>query len=134
MGRYTDIHSVSFAGSVLPLPLSARIVRKVEISPAGGEEAFATSVQTAEAAVTAEVRIRDTAAAEALSLGEQGELVLTIGASESGQAGRAVTLAGAVLSAVELAYEQSSMASAVLRFVAEAAGGGSDPFSAEDES
>ncbi len=51
-----------------------------------------------------------------------------------GAAPRRIVLTGAVLTAVELTYEQSSMATATLRFVAEATDGQQEPFLAEDVS
>jgi len=79
-----------------------------------------------------EVRLRDTAAAEALSLGQQANLSFTVAAADSASASRTVTVSGAVLMAVELAYEQATLATATLRFVAEAPDGITDPFSAEE--
>jgi len=133
MARYGRIQSASFGATSLPLPLSVRIERRVETTAAAGQnDAFATSVQTQGPQIAAEIRIRGTDVAEGLSLGERETLSLTVAASQSGQADRSITLIGAVLAAIELAYDQSSMATATLRFVAEADGGTTDPFSGED--
>ena len=135
MARYTSVQSVSFGTVTLSLPLSVRVTRKVTPAPAAGDDdAFTTSVQTSAATVLTEVRTRDVAAADALTPGEQATLTLTSGPTESGQVGRVVTLAGAVLTVVEINYDQSAMAAATLHFVAEAADGDTDPFTAEDES
>ncbi len=135
MARYTSVQSVSFGAATLSLPLSVRVTRKVTPAPAAGDDdAFVTSVQTTAATILVEVRTRDVAAADALSPGEQAALALTSGPTESSQAGRVVTLAGAVLTAIELNYDQSAMAIATLHFIAEAADGNTDPFTAEDES
>jgi hypothetical protein len=133
MHRYGRIECMSFGQTALPLPLSVRIGRVADVAPARGQnDAFATSVQMTAPRLTAEVRIRGTAVAEALTPGEQDTLTFTIAPTESGQSGRSVALAGAVLTAVELAYEQAGLATAVLRFVAEADPGTVSPFSAED--
>jgi len=135
MPRYTSVQSVSFGAVTLSLPLSVRVTRKVAPAPAAGDDdAFTTSVQTSAATVLIEVRTRDVAAAAALAPGEQAALTLTSGPTESGQAGRVVTLGGAVLTVIELNYDQSAMAVATLHFVAEADDGDTDPFTAEDES
>ncbi len=135
MARYTAIQSVGFGGVTLSLPLSVRITRKAAAAPiSGDDDAFATSVQTAPTTILTEVRTRDVAAADALTPGQQATLTLTSGPTESSQAGRVITLTGAILTAVELNYDQSAMAAAILYFVAEAADGNTDPFTAEDES
>jgi len=134
MARYTSIQSVGFGAVSLSLPLSVRITRKVEpVAGAGDNDVFAISVQITPVTILTEVRTRDMAAADSLSPGEQGTLTLTSGPTENDQAGRVIALTGAVLTAVELDYDQSAMAMATLRFVAEATAGDSDPFSAEDE-
>ena len=133
MDRYQRITSVTFGALSLPLPLSARLSRKAEPQTARADnDLFATSVQLSAPQMMAEVRIRGTAAAEALSLGQRGTLAITVSPTEAGKASRTIRLAGAVLTAVELAYEQASMAAATLRFAAEADNGGTDPFSAEE--
>lgn len=134
MSRYTRIQSVQFGLTTLPLPLSVKFSRRVEPVPALADaDLFATSVQVAAPVLIAEVRIRDTAVAESLSLGDIGTLSVAIGPAADGQNARLITLEGAVLTDIELAYEQSAMAEAKLKFVAEASNGTSDPFAAEDE-
>ena len=133
MGRYTRIESVTFGQTSLPLPLTVKISRKTDAKAAtGDDESFATSVQISQAVLIAEVRIRGTATAEDLSLAAQGNLSFTVKPAQSQGSSRTITLSGAVLTAVELSYEQSAMATALLRFVAEAGDGNQDPFSAED--
>ena len=133
MDRYTRIQSVTFGQTALPLPLSVRLRRHCEAAPAGGDaDLFATSVQLNRPSLVAEVRVRGTNVAEALTLGQKDTLSVTVAPARSGQAGRTITLAGAVLASMELIYEQASMAMARLRFVAESADGATDPFSAED--
>lgn len=135
MPRYTRIRSVSFDSTPLALPVSLRLSRRCEPQTAGGDDdTFVTSVQTTQPMLTAELRTRDTATAENLSLGRRGELSFTVQAAEQGGAWRNVALAGAVLVAVELTYEQTASALATLRFVAEAESGNTDPFSAGDAS
>ncbi len=133
MDRYACIESVTFGQTALPLPISVRVGRRANPIPAAGQnESFTTSIQTETPSITAEVRIRGTAVAEALSLGRKDTLSFTIAPGRSGQDGREITLTGAVLVAIELSYEQASMAAATLRFVAETDSGISDPFYAED--
>jgi hypothetical protein len=133
MSRYTHIESLTFGQTSLPLPLSVRLSRKAEAIPAVSDsDAFATSIQTSVPTLVAEVRIRGTATAEDLSLGQQENLSFTVAATDSGTSSRTITLTDAVLTAVELAYEQSEMATVLLRFVAEAGDGNQDPFSAEN--
>ncbi len=129
--RYTRIANLSFDGVDLPLPLSVHLSRRAEASPAGSDsDAFCTNVQTERLSTVAEVRIRGIAAAEDFALGHIGSLSFVTDPTESGQSGRAVDLAGAVLTAVEFFYEQGSLASAVMRFTAQAADGATDPFTA----
>jgi len=133
MARYGRIQSVCFGQTALPLPLSVRVERRAgTVTAAGQSDTFATSIQTEPAAIMAEVCIRGTAVAESLSLGERNTLSFVVAPSQSGQDGRSITLTGAILVAIELAYDQTSMAAATLRFVAEAANGTTDPFLAED--
>jgi hypothetical protein len=133
MERHLGISSVSFGQTALPLPLSLRVSRQAQVAPAGGDaDVYATSVQLARPTIAAEARIRDTAAAEGLSLGQKADLSFTIASTQGNSPGRRVTLNGAVLVAIELAYEQSSPATATLRFVAEAQDGQTDPFAAEE--
>lgn len=133
MSRYARVQAVTFGQTALPLPMSVRVTRQAETSAlAGDSDAFATSIQLGAPAIVVELRIRGTATAEALSPGQQGALCFTVMPAGGSGAARSVTVAGAVLHSVELAYDQSAMAVATLRFVAEAAGANSDPFSAED--
>ncbi|MFA6133386.1 MAG: hypothetical protein WC869_05140 [Phycisphaerae bacterium] len=131
MNRYLGIESLTFGQLPLPLPLSVHLSRQVAAMPAGGDgDLFATSIQLAKPTVLAEVRIRDTAAAEGLTLGEQGDLSFIVTSSDAQQK-RCVSLAGAVLVAVEYNYEQTAMATASLRFLAESDDGAADPFKGE---
>ena len=133
MSRYAGIQAASFGSTALPLPISLRLARKAEpLRAAGDNDGFETSLQLGPASLTAELRIRGTATAEALAVGSQNTISVTIAPSTGTQAARTVTLAGAVLLAVELNYEQGKTASATLRFAAEAPNGNVDPFSAED--
>jgi len=133
MSRFASIQSVSFGQTSLGLPLSVRIARTAQTVPAAGDnDAFTTSIQLGTSSVVAEVRVRDVAVAEDLVLGQKATLSLRSNPTESGQAGRDITLAGAVLIAIEIAYEQASMAAATLRFIAEADQGATDPFDAEN--
>ena len=133
MNRYMHIDAARFGAIDLPLPLSVKLVRCCQPLPAGGDaETFATSIQLGRPVISAEVRIRDTAVAESLPLGQAGTLAFTVAPTRGGQAGRTVSMEGAVLHAVELTYEQAAMACAVLRFAAEAPGGNQDPVAAED--
>ncbi|RPI60334.1 MAG: hypothetical protein EHM48_07415 [Planctomycetaceae bacterium] len=132
MERYTHIESAAFGETVLPLPMSVRLSRRAEAMAAGGDnEIFATAVQLARPTITAEVRIRGIAAAEGLALGAQATLVIAI-ASASGGAGRTITLDGAVLTSLDVEYEQRSPATAILKFVAQADDGATDPFTSEE--
>jgi hypothetical protein len=129
VNRYSRILSARFGEKALGLPLACRIGRVAAASPAGGDgDAFATSVQVATPVLTAELRIRDTASAESLTLGQCAELSLVIGAAAGDGLARRVRLAGAVLTGVELDYPQTGAASAVLKFAAQAASGAIDPF------
>ena len=134
MERYQRITSVTFGQTVLRLPLSVRVSRRAEPRPARNDsDEFATSVQLGEPTIAAEVRIRGTAAAEGLSLGQSGDLSFTVAPTGDAHPSRTITLTGAVLAAIELSYEQVSMATATLRFVAEAQSGNTDPFAAEED-
>jgi len=133
MDRYTRVQSVTFGQTELSLPLSVKLSRRAQAISAGGDnDAFVTSVEIGRATISLEVRVRGTAVAENLSLGQQADLSFTVAATHSQQTPRTISILGAVLVAVELAYEQAAMATALLRFVAEAPDGGQDPFSAED--
>ena len=133
MDRHGRIESVAFGETDLPLPLAVRFGREAAPRPAGDDaDAFATSLQLDRPALTAEVRLRGTAVAETLSLGDQADLLVVVGASRAGQASRTITLAGAVLVACELLYDRSALAEARLRFAAEAPDGAADPFTAQE--
>jgi hypothetical protein len=133
MERYGDILGVTFAGGVLALPISVRLARVARPRPAGGDgDAFATSVQLDRPLVSVEVRIRDSAAAESLSLGQSGTLSVEIGATRSGQQGRILYVQQAVVTGIELEYRQAAPAVAVVTFTGEAVDGGIDPFSSQE--
>ena len=135
MQRYRGIESVSFGDIALPLPVSVDLSRRAGALPAGGDgDTYDTDVRLARPLLAATVRLRGTAAAEARTLGEFGTLTFTVAPAASDQAGRTISLAGAVLSGVDLHYSQAGMAEAELRFVVEAAQGTVDPFQAEDAS
>ena len=131
MSRYTRIDSVTFGQTSLSMPISVRLIRRAAPSPLAGDgEAFVTSIQLDCPVIVAEVRTRDTAEAEGFSLGQQGTLTFTVKPTDSGSGGRTITLTGAILQAIEHIYEQTSVAEAILKFVAEAAEPTTDPFSA----
>ena len=133
MSRYGKIESVSFGQIDLPLPLSIKLTRQSEALPAAGEsDSFATSLQLSQPKIMAEVRVRGTAVAESLTVGDAGTLAFTISPTSEAQRSRRVTMQGAVLCSVELVYEQTSMACAALSFVAAAPDGNQDPVTAED--
>ena len=133
MERYGGITTVTFGQTSLGLPVSARLFRRAAASPAGGDdEAFVTSVQLDPPVTGIEVRVRDIAAAEGLSLGQADILVVQLAPTRSGQPGRTITIDSAVLTGVELQYDQAAPASAQLSFAAEATDGDTDPFAAEE--
>jgi len=133
MARHARIVSATFDGLPLGLAMTMRLSRSSKPAALRGDnDAFATSVQADETAVTAELRIRDTAAAESLAVGQRGVLAITVGPTEADQPARTITLTAAVLVSVELDYQQTSMATATLRFAVQAVDGQSDPFVAED--
>jgi hypothetical protein len=133
MSQYTTIQSAAFAGTALTSVLLVRIVRRAATNAQSGDaDAFATSVQPAPVQLEAELRTRDIAAAEAFAIGTQGTLSFETASAQAGQAGREVTLDGAMLTATELTYEQSAIGIATLRFVVEAADGVVDPFTAQE--
>lgn len=131
--RYTRIANLSFDGADLPLPLSVHLSRRAEPATAGSDsDAFCTNVQTERVTTAIEVRLRGIAVAEGFALGRIGTLTFQTDPTESGQSGRDVTVTGAVLTAVELFYEQGSLATAAMRFTAQANDGSTDPFTAGD--
>ena len=132
MERYTQIQSVAFGETTLPLPLSVRLLRTTDPQPAyGNHEIYATSVQILRPVFIAEVRIRHSVTAETLSLGQKADLSFTATPASAEGSPRTITLSGAVVTSIDLVYEQSKMATALLRFAAEAADGNQEPFSAE---
>lgn len=133
MDRYSRISWAKFGTAPLPLVLWAKITRRSEPDVGASDiDKFATSVQVGPPLLWGEVRIRGTAAAEALVLGSQADLTLEILPAAKGGTPRTITLAGAVLTSVELQYEQSAMATASLKFIAESRDGQGDPFGAEE--
>ena len=133
MSHTTTIQSATFAGTTLASVLLVRIARRAAIKQqAGDTDAFVTSVQPAATQIEAELRTRDMAAAEAFAIGTQGTLAFTTASTRAGQPGRDVALSGAILTAVELTYEQAALSVATLRFVVEAANGAVDPFAAQE--
>ena len=133
MERYGAITAVTFGSTALGLPMSVRLARSARPLPAGNDrDAFDTSVELDRPTITAEVRLRDTAAAEALCLGQADILSILAAPTRSGQAGRTLSLNSAVLTGMEILYEQGAPAAAMLTFVAEAADGDADPFTAQE--
>jgi hypothetical protein len=133
VSRYTHITTAAFGDTNLPLPMWVKLSRHCQPLPAAGDnQRFASSVQLATPTISAAIQIRGTAVAESLSLGTEGDLVFAVLPAKSMIKARKITLHGAVLHAVELAYDQSEMACAVLRFVAACADGNTDPVIAED--
>ena len=133
MSHYTTIQAATFDEVPLASVLMVRIVRRAATSASAGDsDAFVTSVQPAPVQIEAELRTRDLAMAEALAIGTQGVLAFTTASAQPSLPGREIALAGAVLSAVELTYEQTAMGVATLRFIAEAADGSTDPFAGQE--
>jgi len=133
MARYGAISSISFAQTSLSLPMSVRLFRQASALPAAGDSGpFATSVQLHKHTIGVEVRTRDTAAAEGLSVGQAGVLSIELAGAEAGQASRTVTIDQAVLTGIDLRYEQITPATVKLTFLAEASDANTDPFSAEE--
>ena len=133
MERYGAITNVTFAAAELGLPMSVRVVRRAQARPAGSDaDRFATSVELDRPTIGVEVRTRDTAAAEGLPVGQDGELTVELAGTRAGQAGRRVRVERAVLTAVELHYDQREPACVSLHFAAEAPDGAADPFAAEE--
>lgn len=133
MERYDAISSITFGQVSLALPMSVLVSRRAETKLAGNDsDHFATNVQLGTPAIRIEVRTRDTAAAEGLSLGQDGLLSIELCGTRAGQARRAVDIDQAVLTGMDLHYEQASPASVKLTFVAEAGNGNTDPFFAQE--
>jgi len=132
--RYQGIESVTFGAVPLPLPVAARITRRGEPAPGIGDcLQYSTSVETNSRSLSAELTVRGTAAAEGLSIGQKGDLSISIRPTDGVAVPRTIVLYGAVLVSVELSYSQSAMAEARLRFLAEASDGSQEPFTAEDQ-
>jgi hypothetical protein len=130
--RRRGILSLSFAGAPIALPLSLRLTRAAQgASTAGDAARFVQNVEVAHGACTAEVRVRDVAAAEALPIGACGDLSAVIASADGAAPPRALALAGAVLLSVELDYSQD-LATAVLRFAAQSPLGQCEPLTSED--
>ena len=133
MERYGAITGASFGDTVLSGPVSVSVKRHAEPAAMGGDsDEFVTSVQLSHPAIKIVVRIGDTAVADVLSLGQIDVLSIEIAPTRSGQAGREITVSGAVLIGIDLQYEQSAPSTAELTFRAEAADGDTDPFSAQE--
>lgn len=133
MERYGGIVGATFGQTSLDLPISVRFARRAEALSAGGDcDAFDTSVQLDRPVIGAEVRIGDTSVADGLALGQAGVLSIEIAPTRSGQTGRIITITNAVLTGIELLFEQSAPATAKLTFAAESAAGDTDPFSAQE--
>ncbi len=133
MERYGPITNVTFGQSTLPLPMSVRLLRQAGPLPARSDcDAFCTSIQIDQPVLAVELRMRDTAVAEDLSLGQSGLLTVQLAPTRSGQEGRTISINHAVLTAIELQYDQTVPAVAKLNFVAEAGDGDTDPFFAQD--
>ncbi len=134
MERYGDITSATFDQTALPGPISIRLLRQTKPSPMGGDnDAFTTSIQLSRPVISIEIRIRDTAVADGLSLGQAGVLAIEIAATRNGQNGRSISITDAVLTGIEFQYEQSAPAVAKLTFTAEANEGNTDPFVAQED-
>jgi hypothetical protein len=133
MPRYTKILSATFGSGPLELPMSLKLVRSAQPQPAAGDgQHFIASVEIARPIVLAELRIRGIASAEAMSLGQRDHLAVTLGPATAGEPNRKVSLRRAVLLAVELDYQQTAAASALLRFAAEANDDDTDPYESQE--
>lgn len=132
MERYTNIKSAMFGDRPLDLPMSVRLFRKAQEVAAGSSQAMPTMVQLGQVVVGAEVKLRGMACGEALALGAQETLSLVMGSSQAAGRDRTITMAGAVLTAVELDYSQSAPACCTLRFLAQASQDNLDPLVAKE--
>jgi hypothetical protein len=133
VSRYRAIAEVIFAGLPLGLASSLRIRRRREPLPAcGDDQAFTSSLQVGPSTILVDLHIRDLPAAEALELGQAGELSFQVLSCQD-DSRRSVRLAGAVLVGIETLYQQDAPATAVLSFAAESADGLTDPFTAGDQ-
>lgn len=136
MERTTRILSVSFASQPLGLPMWARLSRKAQPLPAptGDADRFTRGTQFAPPTILIEIKIRDVAAAEVLSPGQQDTLCLQVAAASAASPDRTIEITSALLLAVELEYAQGTPAAAVLRFEAQTTDGQTNPFSAQEQS
>jgi len=133
MERYGDITSATFDQTALTGPVSVRILRQAKPAPMGSDnDTFSTSIQLSMPVINIEVRIRDTAVADGLSLGQAGVLAIEIAATRDGQNGRSISITDVVLIGIEFQYEQSTPAVAKLTFTAQANQGNTDPFVAQE--
>ncbi|MCD4823588.1 MAG: hypothetical protein K8S55_03205 [Phycisphaerae bacterium] len=130
MSRYARIKSAGFDGVSLSLPMGLKISRSRKPLPATADNhTFPTSLETAPATLTAELRTRDTAAAEGLELGREGTLSIEVVCADDNTS-RTITLTGTVLVGCELAYSQANLAEATLSFAVRSSDGTTDPFTA----
>jgi hypothetical protein len=135
MDRYGAITQMTFGSLSIGLPLSVRFSRRAEPLPEANEaEAFATSVQLGQPLITVEVRTRDTAVAEALYLGQAEVLEIQAAPTRAGQSDRTISVDRAVVTGLEVEYEQTAPATARICFLAEATDGQTDPFQSRESS
>ncbi len=133
MERYGDITSATFDQTALSGPVSVRILRQAKPAPMGSDnDAFSISIQLSRPVINIEIRIRDTAVADGLSLGQAGVLAIEIAPTRSEQNGRSISITDAVLIGIEFQYEQSAPAVAKLTFTAQANEGNTDPFASQE--
>ena len=133
MSRYTQILSADFGNTRLSLPMSLRLSRSAQPQPAAGDgQRFIASIEIARPIVLVELRLRGIASAEALTLGQTDRLAVTLGPAAKDMPNRIVSLQRAVLVAIELDYQQTTAATALLQFAAEATDD-TDPFSAQEQ-
>lgn len=131
--RYSRILSANFDGGDLPLPMTVQVARKAVELPSGGDaDIFNTSIQIERPVVEAIIRIRGTAAAEQLVLGQSGSLIVQIASADGQAPDRTITICQAILTDIEIEYQQTSPAVASLRFVSQSSNGMVDPFGAEE--
>jgi hypothetical protein len=132
MPRYIHIHSLKFGEVEIPLPLSVRITRKTLSHPAADEcELFPANIQISRNSLQVEIRTRAVAVAESFALGLCDRLEFTTQAAQSHFPQRKIWIDSALLTDVEVVYEQRSPATAVLRFEVESPDG-NVPFTTEE--
>lgn len=128
MARYQHIRSACFDGLAIGHVESVHLLRIGQAMLLGSDAArFLDSVQCAAVETRVEIRSHDIDLAEALSIGQLGQIELEVGPASSGQTGRVVRVSGAVLQSIELDYPRARPPQVVLRFVVEAAEGAVDP-------